>query len=426
MYGAILGDIIGSPFEFDRGDKTKDFKLFSRRSHFTDDSVMTLAVCEALLKVGQDATVKEIEDAVITSMQSWGRRYPHEGYGGYFRCWLTARHPEPYNSFGNGSAMRVSAAGWLYDSLEKTRVVAKATANVTHNHPEGIKGAEATASAIFMARNGSSKEEIKKYIENEFHYDLNRTLDEIRPSFHMDETCQKTVPEAIIAFLEAKDFEDAIRNAVSLGGDTDTLGAITGSIAEAYYGIPEWLMTECRKRINRDMRVVLDDFNDALSNQDDFPDSNKMIEDAIDQYYVQNNKDGMLVFMKTLLISIEQGGELVVPYITTHSILSEEQLNSINIGDAFTLNHDVKLKLETVKDVKGNEWMGVFTSTNEMHKGSSGNVQINQSILSILKSVLDLEEVNGIVINPFGKHIQISKNMIALLISIYNECAKES
>lgn len=426
MYGAILGDIIGSPFEFDRGDKTKDFKLFSRRSHFTDDSVMTLAVCEALLKVGQDATVKEIEDAVISSMQSWGRRYPHAGYGGYFRRWLTACHPEPYNSFGNGSAMRVSAAGWLYDSLENTRTVAKATANVTHNHPEGIKGAEATASAIFMARNGSSKEEIKKYIENEFHYDLNRTLDEIRPSYHMDETCQKTVPEAIIAFLEATDFEDAIRNAVSLGGDTDTLGAITGSIAEAYYGIPEWLMTECRKRINKDMRVVLDDFNDALSNQDDFPYSNKMIEDAIDQYYVQNNKDGMLVFMKTLLISIEQGGELVVPYITTHSILSKEQLNSISIGDTFILDHDVKLKLETVKDVKGNEWMGVFTSTNEMHKGSSGNVQINQSILSILKSVLDLEEVNGIVINPFGKHIQISKNMIALLISIYNECAKES
>lgn len=426
MYGAILGDIIGSPFEFDRGDKTKDFKLFSRRSHFTDDSVMTLAVCEALLKVGQDATVKEIEDTVISSMQSWGRRYPRAGYGGYFRRWLTARHPEPYNSFGNGSAMRVSAVGWLYDSLEKTRTVAKATANVTHNHPEGIKGAEATASAIFMARNGSSKEEIKKYIENEFHYDLNRTLNEIRPGYHMDETCQKTVPEAIIAFLEAKDFEDAIRNAVSLGGDTDTLGAITGSIAEAYYGIPEWLMTECRKRINRDMRVVLDDFNDALSSQDDFPNSNKMIEDAIDQYYVQNNKDGMLVFLKTLLISIEQGGELVVPYITTHSILSKEQLNSINIGDTFTLDHDVKLKLETVKDVKGNEWMGVFTSTNEMHKGSSGNVQINQSILSILKSVLDLEEVNGIVINPFGKHIQINKNMIALLISIYDECAKES
>ena len=420
MYGAILGDIIGSPFEFDRGDKTKDFKLFSRRSHFTDDSVMTLAVCEALLKVGQDATVKEIEDAVITSMQSWGRRYPHEGYGGFFRRWLTARHPEPYNSFGNGSAMRVSAAGWLYDSLEKTRVVAKATANVTHNHPEGIKGAEATASAIFMARNGSSKEEIKKYIENEFHYDLNRTLDEIRPSFHMDETCQKTVPEAIIAFLEARDFEDAIRNVVSLGGDTDTLGAITGSIAEAYFGIPEALISECRNRINKDMKDVVDAFY-SLVRKDDLPNTNQMIEKAIDKYYVHNDKEGMILFMDTLLNAIKQGGELVVPYITKNPFLSKEQLSSINIGDTFTLDHDVKLKMETVKDMNGKEWLGVFTSSNEMHKGSSGNVQISQSILSILKLVIDWKEIDGIVINPFGKYMQISKAMILLLISIYEE-----
>lgn len=421
MYGAILGDIIGSPFEFDRGDKTKDFKLFSRRSHFTDDSVMTLAVCEALLKVGQDATVKEIEDAVITSMQSWGRRYPHEGYGGYFRCWLTARHPEPYNSFGNGSAMRVSAAGWLYDSLEKTRVVAKATANVTHNHPEGIKGAEATASAIFMARNGSSKEEIKKYIENEFHYDLNRTLDEIRPSFHMDETCQKTVPEAIIAFLEARDFEDAIRNVVSLGGDTDTLGAITGSIAEAYFGIPEALISECRNRINKDMKDVVDAFYSSVRHDNDSPNTNQMIEKAIDQYYVHNDKEGMILFMDTLLNAIKQGGELVVSYITKNPFLSKEQLSSINIGDTFTLDHDVKLKMETVKDMNGKEWLGVFTSNNEMHKGSSGNVQISQSILSILKLVIDWKEIDGIVINPFGKYMQISKAMILLLISIYEE-----
>ncbi|MBU9056137.1 ADP-ribosylglycohydrolase family protein [Catenibacterium mitsuokai] len=423
MYGAILGDIIGSPFEFDRGDKTKDFKLFSRRSHFTDDSVMTLAVCEALLKVGQDATVKEIEDAVISSMQSWGRKYPHEGYGGYFRCWLTARHPEPYNSFGNGSAMRVSAAGWLYDSLEKTRVVAKATANVTHNHLEGIKGAEATASAIFMARNGSSKEEIKKYIENEFHYDLNRTLDEIRPSFHMDETCQKTVPEAIIAFLEARDFEDAIRNAVSLGGDTDTLGAITGSIAEAYFGISETLISECRNRINKDMRDVVDAFY-SLVRKDDSPNTNQMIEKAIKQYYVHNDKEGMILFMNTLLNAMKQGGEFIVPYITKNSFLSKEQINSINIDDTFTLDHDVKLKMETVKDASGKEWLGVFTSSNEMHKGSSGNVQINQSILSILRLALDLEEINGIVINPFGKYMQVSKAMILLLISIYEEHEK--
>lgn len=423
MYGAILGDIIGSPFEFDRGDKTKDFKLFSRRSHFTDDSVMTLAVCEALLKVGQDATVKEIEDTVISSMQSWGRRYPHEGYGGYFRRWLTARHPEPYNSFGNGSAMRVSAAGWLYDSLEKTRVVAKATANVTHNHPEGIKGAEATASAIFMARNGSSKEEIKKYIENEFHYDLNRTLDEIRPSFHMDETCQKTVPEAIIAFLEARDFEDAIRNAVSLGGDTDTLGAITGSIAEAYFGISETLISECRNRINKDMRDVVDAFY-SLVREDDSPNTNQMIEKAINQYYVHNDKEGMILFIDMMINTMKQGGEFIVPYITKNSFLSKEQINSINIGDIFTLDHDVKLKMKTVKDASGKEWLGVFTSTEEMHKGSSGNVQINQSILSILKLVIDWKEIDGIVINPFGKYMQISKAMILLLIGIYEEHEK--
>lgn len=423
MYGAILGDIIGSPFEFDRGDKTKDFKLFSRRSHFTDDSVMTLAVCEALLKVGQDATVKEIEDTVISSMQSWGRRYPHEGYGGYFRRWLTARHPEPYNSFGNGSAMRVSAAGWLYDSLEKTRVVAKATAIVTHNHPEGIKGAEATASAIFMARNGSSKEEIKKYIENEFHYDLNRTLDEIRPSFHMDETCQKTVPEAIIAFLEARDFEDAIRNAVSLGGDTDTLGAITGSIAEAYFGISETLISECRNRINKDMRDVVDAFY-SLVREDDSPNTNQMIEKAINQYYVHNDKEGMILFIDMMINTMKQGGEFIVPYITKNSFLSKEQINSINIGDIFTLDHDVKLKMETVKDASGKEWLGVFTSTEEMHKGSSGNVQINQSILSILKLVIDWKEIDGIVINPFGKYMQISKAMILLLIGIYEEHEK--
>ena len=230
MYGAILGDIIGSPFEFDRGDKTKNFDLFSEGCGFTDDSVMTIAVGEALLAVGPEAAVKEIEDAVASNMQDWGKRYPHAGYGGSFRHWLKENSPKPYGSYGNGSAMRVSAAGWLYDSMERTREVARATANVTHNHPEGIKGAEATASAIYMARNGSSKEEIKEYIEGEFNYNLDRTLDEIRPEYHMDETCQRTVPEAIIAFLESKDFEDAVRNAVSLGGDTDTLGAITGNV----------------------------------------------------------------------------------------------------------------------------------------------------------------------------------------------------
>ena len=258
MYGAILGDIIGSPYEFDRGDKTKDFPLFSEESSFTDDSVMTVAVAEALMD-----TKNDIRCAVVNEMRKWGRKYPDAGYGGRFYLWLRSKDPEPYNSYGNGSAMRVSAAGWLYDTLEETRHVASLTALVTHNHPEGIKGAEATACAIYMARTGSSKREIKEYVVSEFGYDLSRTCDEIRPTYHHVESCQKTVPEAITAFLEGESFEDVVRTAVSLGGDCDTLTCIAGSIAEAFYGVPEELEAECLKRIPDDMGEVLKRFTEV-------------------------------------------------------------------------------------------------------------------------------------------------------------------
>ena len=264
MYGAILGDIIGSPFEFNRGEKTKDFDLFTRGCDFTDDSVMTIAVAEALIKVGSKASEDAIKDAVISKMQDWGNRYPKAGYGFRFMHWLTMKNPKPYGSYGNGSAMRVSAVGWLYPTIERTREVARFTAEVTHNHIEGIKGAEATASCIFLARKGTSKEYIKKYIEDEFGYNLNRTLDEIRPHYRHVESCQETVPEAIIAFLEADGFEDAIRNAVSLGGDTDTLAAITGSIAEAFYDIPAIMRAECRNRIDDDMLEILKKFDKII------------------------------------------------------------------------------------------------------------------------------------------------------------------
>ncbi|MBR6377635.1 MAG: ADP-ribosylglycohydrolase family protein [Oscillospiraceae bacterium] len=260
MYGAILGDMIGAPYEFDRGGKTKAFPIFTKQSQFTDDSVMTIAVAEALLDTpgGSEAQVKE---ALVRSMQKWGRRYPNAGYGGMFWHWLRKKDPKPYGSFGNGSAMRVAAAGWLYDSLEETRRVARWTAEVTHNHPEGVKGAESVAAAIWLARHGSGKEEIRDYILREFGYDLSRSCDEIRPGYHHVESCQQTVPEAITAFLEGTDFEDVIRTAVSLGGDCDTLTCIAGSMAEAFYGIPEELISECRNRLPEDMRAVLDRFS---------------------------------------------------------------------------------------------------------------------------------------------------------------------
>lgn len=261
MYGAILGDIIGSPYEFDRGSKTKKFPLFSEESSFTDDTVMTVAVAEALLD-DPNSTEDQIRKALVESMQKWGHKYPRAGYGRRFYGWLHAKDPEPYGSYGNGSAMRVSAAGWLYDTIEETRRIARLTAEVTHNHPEGIKGAEAAASAVFQARNGASKEDIRDYIVREFGYDLSRTCDEIRPTYHHVESCQQTVPEAITAFMEGTDFEDVIRTAVSLGGDCDTLTCIAGGIAEAFYGVPKELKQTCRARLPEDMLDVLDHFSE--------------------------------------------------------------------------------------------------------------------------------------------------------------------
>ena len=259
MLGAILGDMVGSPYEFDRNNhKSKAFPLLSKKSHFTDDTVMTVAVARGLM-AGQGNAQKTFAE-VQHEMRRLGKAYPNAGYGGMFGRWLRAEHPQPYGSFGNGSAMRVAAAGWLFDTLDKTLKMAKVTAEVTHNHPEGIKGAQATAAVIFLARTGHSKPEIKQYVEQTFGYDLNRTCDEIRPTYHHVETCQETVPEAIIAFLESVSFEDALRNAVSLGGDSDTLACITGGIAEAFYGMPQELRDETLKRLPEDIREAYELF----------------------------------------------------------------------------------------------------------------------------------------------------------------------
>ena len=271
MYGALLGDMIGAPYEFDRGNKSKEFPLFCENSRFTDDSVMTIAVAEALLN-SRFLDDDSIRAALIKSMRKWGKKYPDAGYGRKFLCWLREKEPKPYGSCGNGSAMRVSAAGWLFDTLEETREKAKLTAEVTHDHPEGIKGAEATSGAIFLARTGRSKGEIRDYIVQEFGYDLSRTCDQIRPSYYHNESCQKTVPEAITAFLEGTDFEDVIRTAVSLGGDCDTLTCIAGSIAEAFYGVPAILKAECKSRLPEDMAYILGRFDISRKHgHDNFP-----------------------------------------------------------------------------------------------------------------------------------------------------------
>ena len=279
MIGAILGDIIGSPYEFDMGDKTKTFPLFSEGSYFTDDTVMTIAVAEAFMEAhgtklehfehgwyisAESPSDEVIRAKLVESMKKWGHRYPGAGYGLRFCDWLDREDPQPYNSFGNGSAMRVSSVAWLYNDLETVRRMARISAEVTHNHPEGIKGAEATAAAIFLGRTGHSKAEIKAYMEKEFCYNLSRTCDEIRPDYCHVESCQETVPEAITAFLEGDSFEDVIRTAVSLGGDCDTLTCIAGSIAEGFYGVPEELEQECRSRLTSDLLEILEKFERFL------------------------------------------------------------------------------------------------------------------------------------------------------------------
>ena len=238
MYGAMIGDIVGSKYEF-RNIKTKDFPLFSRGCDYTDDTVMTAAVANAILRScdalrhDKNAAFCEI---LVAEMQAFGRRYPYPtgAYGGHFALWLREKHPKPYGSYGNGSAMRVSPCGLIAVSLEEAKAIARASAAVTHNHPEGIKGAEAVAAAIFLAKSGKTKEEIRAMITEEY-YPLDFTLDSIRAAYQFDGSCQGTVPQALEAFFESTDFEDAVRNAISIGGDSDTIGAITGSVAWAYY-----------------------------------------------------------------------------------------------------------------------------------------------------------------------------------------------
>jgi len=229
MIGAVAGDIIGSIYERNN-IKAKSFDLFSPKCSFTDDSVLTIALADSIL-TGTTYT---------DNLKRFFRFYPHRGYGASFYDWAGSESPTPYNSYGNGAAMRISPAGFAYDDLDEVLEKAREFTEITHNHPEGIKGAQATAAAVFMARTGKSKSEIKDYIEMTFGYDLDRHIDEIRPHYHFDISCQGTVPEAIRAFLDSTDFEDAVRNAVSLGGDSDTLACITGGIAQAYYrGVPE-------------------------------------------------------------------------------------------------------------------------------------------------------------------------------------------
>jgi 5-methylcytosine-specific restriction enzyme subunit McrC len=268
MLGAIIGDIVGSRFEFNN-HRSKEFDLFGRGCFATDDSIMSLAIAKAIMEAFKAKPIsgenydKEfhvlLSRLTVKYMQEIGRKYPGCGYGGMFYYWVFSETPEPYDSFGNGSAMRVSPAGFAAASLQEAKDLAKTVTEVTHNHKEGIKGAEATAVAIYLARNGASMEEIREHVVREY-YPLDFKIDDIRSSYQFNETCQKTVPEAIECFLESTSFEDAIRTAISLGGDSDTIAAITGAIAEAYYGVPDEIKEEALTYLDEELRAIYDEW----------------------------------------------------------------------------------------------------------------------------------------------------------------------
>lgn len=260
MIGAIIGDIVGSRFEFNN-HRSKDFKLFTNDCFVTDDTLMTIAVARGLINFKDNynnVSESTIKDNVIRYMLEIGRKYPGCGYGARFYNWIYY-NAKPYNSYGNGSAMRVSACGWIGKTLEDTKYLAKLTAEVSHNHPEGIKGAQVTASCIYLARNRYTKKDIKAFVSD--YYNMDFTLDKIRSTYRFNETCQKTVPQAIEAFLESDSFEDAIRNAISIGGDSDTLAAITGSIAEAYYGVPYNIKQKAESYMDNTLKTYYDYIN---------------------------------------------------------------------------------------------------------------------------------------------------------------------
>ncbi|MEN0658090.1 ADP-ribosylglycohydrolase family protein [Caldifermentibacillus hisashii] len=269
MIGAIIGDIVGSRFEFNN-HRSKNFELFTKDCHVTDDSIMTLAIAKAIMETEriikpsladnyENGYYSLLEEMSVRYMREIGRKYPDCGYGDRFKQWVFCTNPEPYNSFGNGAAMRISPVGFIARTESEACKLSGIVTGVTHNHEEGLKGAEATAVAIFMAWNGCTKSEIRNKI-NSSYYPLNFTIDGIRDSYQFNETCQETVPQAIAAFLESGSFEDAIRTAISVGGDSDTLAAITGSIAEAYYGVPEFIRKRALTYLDDELRAIYDEW----------------------------------------------------------------------------------------------------------------------------------------------------------------------
>lgn len=406
MLGAIIGDIIGSTRE-SAPVKTTEFHLFEEGSRFTDDTVMTVALSDALLSVPGDwldapeEHAEGIRTRIVERMQTWGRRFPDAGYGGWFQSWIFSDDPQPYGSFGNGSAMRISPAGWLAGSEEAALELAKLGAQVTHNHPEGIKGAQAVALAVFLARSGAPKKEIRQALTERFGYDLNRDPDEIRTSCRFDSSCQVSVPQALACFFAAESYEDTVRLAVSLGGDADTQAAIAGAVAEGYFGIPEYLKREGRRRLSRPMVKVLERFRrhaprryHGRKGTTPLTDNDRI--ELLLPEVAEGSASGQDVVM-VLRSRMFEDGQFLVPCEENEKGGKVPRLLAGESGEAM---------------------LPVFTSRQELAGGGDASAEVLLAYMdNLFYACLRDEAVSGLVINPWNRNgLSIEKKGIAAIV----------
>ena len=422
MLGAIFGDIVGSVYEFNNTNNY-NFPLLSDRSRLTDDSLMTLAVAKALMKTWSQPD-DAIRAALVREMRDFGRRYPNGGYGGRFRQWLVSDDPQPYGSFGNGSAMRVSPAGWLYGTMEETLHAAKLTAEVTHNHPEGIKGAQAIAAGICLARSGQDKDAIQEYITGNFGYDLTRTLDEIRPTYGFYEICQKSVPEAIRAFYEGTDYEDVIRKAVALGGDSDTIACMAGALAEAYYGMPEAFRKEALNRMDAFQRSVAQDFHAfcgghkmmmTIKQKSDIPTQAnpcRTLERAIQTWQLLGDRADPGIVLAHAAQAIQWNQPVLVPVCPPEEMLEQLNADTVKVGDTLENSGSMSLRVNMLNGEAPDACQfPVFTSREAMENGPAVS-SMELPLQTVVKMVLDGDNCEGIILNPFGPALFLPGQML--------------
>ncbi len=428
MLGAIIGDIIGSVYEWNN-IKTTEFPLFSKGCRPTDDSVMSIAVADGIIRSFRkdEETIKQ---AIVASMQHYGRKYPRAGYGGRFSEWIQSDDPQPYNSWGNGSAMRVSSVGWMAASLADAEGLAKITAEVTHNHEEGIRGAQAIAAAVYLARAKCSKEEIKEYIEKYYEYDLSVPLDEIREEYDFDVSCQGSVPWAIRAFLEAGSYEEAVRLAISIGGDSDTIACMAGAIAEPYYGIPKEIKKKGLEILDEYLKTKLKNYRDFYHKNcaapEDFVRSqikslikgpyaggNPAIEEVLKAWHETSRKGDQVPHVVDVIVEeMRKELEVITPVYFPDGAPDISKMRTEQPEEVI-----LSFNFRTIGTDDGKNWVVAFTDISECEKGGKTST-FPILFTDLIGFALDTAECDGIAINPFGDFINIPNNILKKMLEV--------